>query len=242
MASAQAVDQQLQSGTISGAGARQTYDSLAEGLALANEARRQLPEIQALFAQGKKLTPEQQAQRDYFAIFDQPGIKRVDGSLNFDAYEKALADWQAAYPLFSKSDVSPANPLSPGHADLMRDRLALRPYWDNEDAMWGRIEGRLPPGLAGGATSLDEFREVLIQRAVAGGQSRNQAELNVQEFWSTPINGVSLAEMERIGRAAFLAEHREFVPLLLKWNYNGWRKPPQYLADEINRREGIGVR
>src|SRR3990167_9539744 len=132
------IDEQLKTGAMSGPDARRAYDQLVQQMAQANDTRRQLPEIKEgldSFTTDKNLTPAQQAQRDYFAIFDAEGVKKQDGSLDFNRYDEEIGKWQEKYPDLAKTDVSPGTFLSPEHErqEAASKRLSEAGFWDSQD-------------------------------------------------------------------------------------------------------------
>ena len=244
---AQAVEREMASGGMSGGDARRSFDAIEEELALAAEARRKTPEMDSILkelAKRDNLSGAEKATQDYFAMFDDPAIRTATGAFNFDRYKELLTQWETDHPGYTKEDVSPGKPLTAKHEELEKDRKTLEPYWENERQVWERIAPTLPPGLkADEAKSMDDLKKLLIQRAVSNGSSANKAQEAVDELWAQPLqNGLSLAEMERISRSVYLAQHQELVPLLLKWNYHGWTSPPKYLVEEIEKRQKVGAR
>ena len=234
---ARSIDTQLATKSISGGDARAAYDALEQQLALQSRGRYNTGEAQKRIESipEQDRTPNEQARDDYFKNVVETSLVG-QGQLDFKRYQANLVEWQKRWPDLSKGDVSPSRHLSPKHEELQRDRQTLRPYFENEEALWERIAPTLPPSLVGNARDLDEFREILIKRATDKGATRNKAELDAEKLWSVSLtNGLSLADMEQTWRAAFLGQHQNLVPLLLKWNYNGWRQPPKYLIEMIEK-------
>ncbi len=211
--SARETDIRLAQGAITGEQARQNYDDLDKALAIAASTRASTPEAKAQIADLEKnkrdLTKSEQAQLDYYAIFDKPGVQEGSGALNYPAYQAALADWQKAHPDFSKEDVSPAKPLSPGHADLQAARVELRPYFQLQDQAWKDAQ-KTDPLLA----------KYPDEHAYIVGETIKMRDEGLPEEIARKIATAEVAGATQFGKLDqifYLIDHPEAITRLRKW-------------------------
>ena len=229
---AQAVDAQIASKALSGPDARAQFDTLSENLALRAEQRREAPEYQAIVSKldkGEELTDAEQAQFDYFAIFDKPGVKTATGDLDFDAFDREMTAWESAHPGFSKEDVSPSKPLSPAHAELQQARRDLEPYWDAPDQAFG-LAKKLAAKTAEGSPqrlllqfeTLGQFRDAITQTLRKAGVPETQIDSKRQ----TIEDSVGLGKLIEAARKVVIAQNPALILPLEKW-YGA----PKYLRE-----------
>lgn len=213
---AASVDTALEADELSGFEARKQYDAYVQELAIARQAREKLlPERK----ERKAMTEAERAESDYYAIFDKPGLELEDGTLNYSVYDKELASWQAKYPQYSKSDVSPAKPLSPGHAELLAGRVEARPYFELQDKAFAKAQQEQPE-LYGQYESLDQFRDAEMKNWVAQGMTREQAEGIAQTVVDATLVDAKIDAIfylfENPAQAAFLAKYGYYMPAAAK--------------------------
>lgn len=220
-AMARTIDTKRAAHDITPEDARKAYDAEVQRLADAAAARRASPEYKAAIEEmnksGRKLTYAEQAQEDYYSIFDRPGVKNRDGSLNFEAYDRELAAWEKKYPDVSKEQVSPGRPLSRGHAELMEARATLREYFDVRDEAWRQLsKGNTELSRY---ANLDDYRTSLVlelQRPPnqgGGGLSNAEAERLADKMVQKYSESASRLALN------YLKAHPDLVPILDQWGY-----------------------
>ena len=210
------IDTRLAAGELTGYEARKAYDEAVKELSIARQAREKLlPERKETTA----TTEADRAERDYYAIFDKEGIENADGTLNYRAYDKALQEWQAKYPDYSKSDVSPAKPLSPGHAELIAGREEARPYFELQDKAFEKAK-KEQPELYGDFESVEDFKAAEKAIWLKQGMTPEQADRIAQTMIDATLVDAKIDSIfylfENPAQAAFLVKYGYYVPSAIK--------------------------
>lgn len=174
------LDAELASGTITGKEYRESIDALTDALWQRSVTRKENPAYvkeQAAIG-GKKYEPgsPDEARNVYYEMTSNKG--------SYEEYEKALAEWQALYPQYTKQQIAPsAEPLSPGHAELKAARQQLQPYFDVRDQGWQMIQAA-DPALRQ-YPSFDDYYKKAVQEFSIGGTPLAEAEALADKFTAT---------------------------------------------------------
>lgn len=235
---ARSIDAKLASREIKGEEARLSFDALEEKLAIAAATRAASPEAQKeileLERNRKNLTEAEQAQLDYYAIFDKQGVKNGQGDLNFDAYQRELANWQAQWPQFTKEDVSPTRALSPVHAELKQDRQALRPYWKIEDDVWQEAK-KSDPSIQKYASVRDYINAERMAFEAQGLPPE------VAEKVAT-AQATYYTTQAKVDQMLFLLDNPELIEKLDRWGYNYPSAVKPFMPNYADKLVGAGAR
>jgi hypothetical protein len=215
----QHVDARMRRGEITGAEARALYDQAVRELARASEQRYADPAVQdeiAGWGEREDVTEAERATAAYFEIFEQPGVKDAFGNLNAEAYEAALDAWEQRFPGFSKSDVSPSKPLSPGHARLLEARRVIGEsgWFDANDEAWDALRDLNPDVLQRYPTR--EAFEARLREVMGAGLSQSEYEQGILNA----LTKIGFYKVQNFYQGRILLEHQEIIPLLMEWGYS----------------------
>lgn len=208
------IDRRLQSGQLKGHEARALYDDIEKRLALMALGRANMPEAQEEIRKlnsrpEKDLDEYDLAKKHYYAIFDKPGVRDVQGNLNFYAYDEALAQWEKEHPGYAKERVAAPGTLTPLHADLRAARTQLRPYFQLEDAAWKAAQADEPAFRP--YQSADEYVRMESLKMQQEGLPLQVAEKIARAEASFAT------QMGDIDKLLYLLDNEHLIPLLRKW-------------------------
>ena len=214
-ARAKGVDAELKTGQINAEIARKMYDGIVHDLGVQADKNYSDPDVKKIIADMDKrrndLTEPERAKADYYKIFDQPGMHKATGALDFKAYDKALAEWQAKYPGVEKTDISPANPLSDGHAVILEARQQLKPYLEIRDAEWAKAVAKHP-----------EWAEFESSYEVIGVESMKLQARGIPKAVADEIAATKVEQANpllELRQELFLLKNRHLIPWMIKAGY-----------------------